>query len=42
MMQGNFKFPEFKEGHRYRLVVGGMSHVKGGDGFRVFVNGKNV
>ncbi|MFT5906090.1 MAG: hypothetical protein ACI9E1_001695 [Cryomorphaceae bacterium] len=42
LMQGNFKFPEFKEGHRYRLVVGGMSHVKGGDGFQVFVDGKKM
>ncbi|MFK7851160.1 MAG: DUF6288 domain-containing protein [Akkermansiaceae bacterium] len=42
LMQGSFKFPEFKEGHRYRLVVGGMSHVKGGDGFRVYVEGEQM
>ncbi|MFT5634212.1 MAG: hypothetical protein ACI9SQ_001942 [Rubritalea sp.] len=42
MMQGNFKFPEFKEGHRHRLVVVGMSHVKGDDGFKVFFNGKKM
>jgi len=42
LMQGNFKFPEFKEGHLYRLVVGGMSHVNAGDGFRVYVGGKQM
>ena len=42
LMQGNFQFPGFKEGHRYRLLVGGMSHVKGGDGFRVYIDGKPV
>ncbi len=40
LMQGNFNFPAFKEGHRYRVVVGGMSHVHGGDGFKVYVDGK--
>ncbi|MBT8045357.1 MAG: hypothetical protein KJO79_10440 [Verrucomicrobiae bacterium] len=42
LMQGNFKFPKFKEGYRYRLLVGGMSHVKGGDGFIVYVDGKKM
>ena len=42
LMNGTFKFPKFKEGHRYRLLVGGMSHVKGGDGFRVYVGGKQM
>ena len=40
LMRGRFKFPPFKEGHRYRLVIGGLSHVNGGDGFRVYINGK--
>jgi len=40
LMHGKFKFPEFKEGHRYRLVVGGMSHVGSGEGFKIYVNGK--
>ncbi|MDT8390362.1 MAG: DUF6288 domain-containing protein [Lentisphaeria bacterium] len=40
LMRTKTKFPAFKEGHRYRLVVGGMSHVNRGEGFRVYVNGK--
>lgn len=40
LIQTKTKFPPFKEGRRYRLLVGGMSHVNGGDGFEVYVNGK--
>lgn len=40
LMRGKFKFPEFKEGRRYRLLVGGMSHVGAGEGFKIWVNGK--
>lgn len=40
LMRNTFKFPKFKEGFRYRLVVGGMSHVNVGDGYRIYVNGK--
>jgi hypothetical protein len=40
LMRGDFKFPPLKEGHRYRLVVGGLSHVNNGDGFRIYINGK--
>ena len=40
LMRGSFKFPEFKEGCRYRLVVGGQSEIGNGDGYRVYVNGK--
>jgi hypothetical protein len=40
LARGNFNFPKFKEGHRYRLVFGGMSHPDEGDGFQVYVNGK--
>lgn len=39
-MRGKFTFPKFKEGYRYRLLVGGISHVKAGEGLRVYVNGK--
>jgi len=42
LLNGTFKFPKFKEGHFYRLIVGGMSHVHGGDGFRVYVDGKQM
>ena len=42
LTKGSFKFPAFREGYRYRLLVGGMSHVGGGDGFRIHVNGKQL
>jgi hypothetical protein len=42
IMQTKVKFPKLKEGHIYRLVVGGMSHVQGGDGLEVYVNGKQL
>jgi hypothetical protein len=40
LMRTKLKLPKLKEGHIYRLVVGGMSHVNGGDGFDIYVNGK--
>jgi hypothetical protein len=40
LTRGTFQFPKFKEGYRYRLVFGGMSHVGSGEGFQVYVNGK--
>lgn len=40
LLRGKFKFPEFKAGHRYRLLIGGMSHVGAGEGFEVYLNGK--
>ena len=42
LMRGNFKLPAFKEGYQYRVLVGGMSHVSAGDGFRIYANGKLI
>lgn len=42
LIRGTVTIPPFKEGHRYRLVVGGLSHMNNGDGVRVYVNGKQV
>ena len=42
LLQAKVKFPAFKQGHRYRLVVGGLSHVNAGDGFEIYLNGKQV
>jgi len=42
LLNGKFDFPTFKQGHRYRLLVGGMSHVNAGDGYRVYVEGKKM
>lgn len=40
LLRGTFKFPVFREGYRYRMVMGGMSHVGAGEGFKVYLNGK--
>jgi len=42
LARSTLKLPELKEGHRYRLVIGGMSHVNRGEGFRIYVNGKQL
>jgi hypothetical protein len=42
LLQAKVKFPAFKQGHRYRLVVGGLSHVNAGDGCEIYLNGKQV
>ncbi len=42
LLRTRLRLPAFQEGHLYRLCVGGMSHVQGGDGFDVFINGKPV
>jgi hypothetical protein len=36
LMRGKFRFPEFKDGYRYRFVIGGMSHVGAGEGYKVY------
>ncbi|MBL7189403.1 MAG: hypothetical protein ISS70_24000 [Phycisphaerae bacterium] len=40
MIRGAFDIPPLKEGHRYRLVVGGSAHVNAGEGYAIYVNGK--
>jgi hypothetical protein len=42
LVQTKIKLPKFEDGHIYRLVIGGMSHVNHGDGVRVYVNGKQI
>jgi hypothetical protein len=42
LMRSTVTIPPLKEGYRYRLVVGGLSHMNNGDGVRVYVNGKQV
>ncbi len=42
LIRSTVTLPPLKEGHRYRLVVGGLSHMNNGDGVRVYVNGKQV
>lgn len=40
IMRSRLKLPPLKEGHRYRVCVGGMSHNFSGDGFRIYINGQ--
>jgi hypothetical protein len=40
LLTGTFEFPKPKEGRFYRVLVGGLSHVNAGEGFRIYINGK--
>jgi hypothetical protein len=40
LIRSRFEFPPLKEGHRYRIVVGGAAHVNSGEGYAIYVNGK--
>jgi len=40
LLRKTIDVPKLKEGHRYRLVVGGSNHVNGGDGFALYADGK--
>jgi hypothetical protein len=42
LMRRSFDLPPMKPGHRYRLVVGGTSHVGAGEGWAVYVNGRQM
>jgi len=40
LVRGTFEIPPLKDGHRYRIVVGGSAHVNAGEGYAIYVNGK--
>jgi alpha-galactosidase len=40
LIRGTFDLPPFKPGYRYRFVVGGSNHVRSGEGYAIYVNGK--
>jgi len=40
MIRGTFDIPPLKDGHRYRLVVGGSNHVMSGEGYAIYANGR--
>ncbi len=40
LIRGVFEIPRLKEGHRYRIVLGGSAHVNSGEGYAIYVNGK--
>jgi alpha-galactosidase len=40
MIRGTFEIPPLKDGHRYRIVLGGSNHVMTGEGYAIYANGK--
>ncbi len=42
LLRSVIRLPEIKEGHRYRLLLGGRSHVGSGDGYEIYVNGEKT
>jgi hypothetical protein len=40
LIRGTFDMPPFKDGCRYRVVLGGSNHVMSGEGYALYVNGK--
>ncbi|MDC0574500.1 sialate O-acetylesterase [Pirellulaceae bacterium] len=40
LLRGTFEFPPLKDGHRYRIVLGGAAHVNSGEGFAIYINGR--
>ena len=40
LVRGTFAVPRLKEGHRYRILVGGSAHVNAGEGYAIWINGK--
>ncbi len=42
LIRGSFKMPAFEAGKRYRIVVGGGSHVWEGEGFALYLDGQQV
>jgi hypothetical protein len=42
LVRGTFEIPPLKEGHRYRVVVGGSAHVNAGEGYAIYINGKQL
>ncbi len=40
LMRKTVELPPLKDGHRYRIVVGGSCHVNAGEGFALYADGK--
>lgn len=40
LVRGTFDLPPVREGHRYRVVVGGSNHVTTGEGYAIYLDGK--
>lgn len=42
MVRTTIDVPKLKEGHRYRIVIGGAAHVNSGQGYAIYLDGKLV
>ena len=42
MIRTTVKLPPLKDGHRYRVVLGGAAHVNSGEGFLITLNGRQL
>lgn len=42
LIRSTFEVPPIKEGHRYRIVLGGSNHVNTGEGYAIYLDGKLV
>ena len=42
LMRGTFEFPPLKPGHLYRLQIDNGNNVGCGDGYRIYINGKQL
>jgi Carbohydrate esterase, sialic acid-specific acetylesterase len=42
LMRGSFELPAAKPGHRYRIRVNGSIHDNSGEGFALYINGKQL
>jgi len=42
LITGKFKFPKMKEGHSYRLLISGASHVGMSGNVQAFINGRSI
>ena len=40
LLRQSFELPPLKEGHRYRIRIGGSVHANSGEGYAIYVNGK--
>ena len=40
LIRGKFQLPPLQDSHRYRIVLGGSSHVNSGEGYAIYLNGK--
>ena len=42
MVRGKLTLPPLKDGYRYRIIVGGATHVASGEGYAIYLNGKQL